>query len=45
MVCKVCGEPWTAHPKPGHAFNLPPVGVVKKPMRRRHLKGPGEEGT
>jgi hypothetical protein len=38
-------EPWTAHPKPDHAFNLRPVGVVKKPMRRRHLEGPGKEGT
>jgi hypothetical protein len=33
-ICKVCGRTWSEHPAPDHAFNLPPVGVVKKPTRR-----------
>jgi hypothetical protein len=42
---KLTASSGPAHPKPDHAFNLPPVGVVKKPLRRRHLEGPVEEGT
>jgi len=25
--CRVCGEPWAAHPKPDHAWDTPPVGT------------------
>jgi len=30
-VCRVCGEPWSAHPKPDHAWDTPPVGVPPGP--------------
>jgi hypothetical protein len=28
LVCSVCGLPFPLHPRPDHAFSLPPVGVV-----------------
>jgi hypothetical protein len=29
--CRVCGEPWAAHPKPGHAWDTPPSAGTASP--------------
>jgi hypothetical protein len=35
LVCTICGQPFPMHPRPDHAFGVPPTGVVKKPVMRR----------
>ena len=36
-ICRVCREPFTAHPKPDHGWDTPPVGLsspkAKRPSR------------